>query len=110
MISVRNLEFFRLGNCSLSRNKGLASISFFSSTSIIALADFVSPYLESCSFSLIIQKQKLLVKKSRKTKHHDNNESRPMHIQKWGAGQASTLPKVLQGQKLCDLLKQLLVE
>lgn len=53
---VRNLEFFKLGNCSLSRNSGFASMSFFSSTSIIALADFVSPYLESCSFSLERQK------------------------------------------------------
>uniref|UniRef100_A0A2P2MWW1 Protein TOPLESS n=1 Tax=Rhizophora mucronata TaxID=61149 RepID=A0A2P2MWW1_RHIMU len=51
-MSVRNLEFFRLGNCNLSRNNGFASISFLSSTNIIALADFVSPYLDSCSFSL----------------------------------------------------------
>jgi len=29
---------------------------------------------------------------------------------KKGAGQASTSPKVLQGQELCDLLKKLLIE
>lgn len=52
LIRVRNLEFLRLGNCNLSRNKGLASISFLSSTNMIDLADFVSPYLDNCSFSL----------------------------------------------------------
>ena len=77
MISVRNLEFFRLGNCSLSRNKGLASISFFSSTSIIALADFVSPYLDSCSFSLIIQSRNHLLRNPETTRPRDNNDGRP---------------------------------
>lgn len=52
-ISVLNLEFFKVGNWSLSRNRGFASINFFNSTSIIALADFVSPYFESWSFSLV---------------------------------------------------------
>ncbi|KAJ0833954.1 hypothetical protein HanRHA438_Chr16g0738361 [Helianthus annuus] len=49
---VLNLEFLRFGNCNLSRNKGFASINFLSSTNIIARADFVSPYLDNCSFSL----------------------------------------------------------
>jgi len=31
-------------------------MSFLSSTNIIARADFVSPYLDSCSFSLCQQK------------------------------------------------------
>lgn len=53
---VRNLEFLRLGNCNLSRNKGFASISFLSSTNMIARADFVSPYFDNCSFSLHQQK------------------------------------------------------
>lgn len=52
LIKVRSLELFKLGNWSLSLKRGFASISFFSSTSIIDLADFVSPYFESCSFSL----------------------------------------------------------
>ena len=59
LMRVRSLEFLRLGNCNLSRNKGFASISFFSSTNMIALADLVSPYLESCSFSLFTAKQNL---------------------------------------------------
>jgi len=57
LIRVRNLEFLRLGNCNLSRNKGLASINFLSSTNMIALADFVSPYLDNCSFSLKYNKK-----------------------------------------------------
>lgn len=52
LIRVRSLELFRFGNCNLSRNRGFASISFLSSTSIMVRADFVSPYFESCSFSL----------------------------------------------------------
>lgn len=52
LIKVLSLEFLRVGNCNLSRNNGFASISFLSSTNMIALADLVSPYLDSCSFSL----------------------------------------------------------
>lgn len=51
-IKVRRRDAFRVGKPSLSRNKGLASISFLSSTSIMLRADFVSPYLDNCSFSL----------------------------------------------------------
>jgi len=35
LITISSLEFFRCGKCILSRNNGLASISFLSSTSII---------------------------------------------------------------------------
>lgn len=56
-MSVLNLEALNAGNVSLSRNNGFASISFLSSTSIMFRADFVSPYLESCSFCLYIYKQ-----------------------------------------------------
>jgi len=51
-ISVRSRDAFNDGKASLSRKRGFASISFLSSNSIIFLADFVSPYLDSCSFSL----------------------------------------------------------
>lgn len=64
LIRVRNLEFFNGGNWSLSRNRGLASINFFSSASIIPLADLVSPYLDSCSLSLQIN----YLKKEKKEK------------------------------------------
>lgn len=53
-IKVRRRELLKAGNASLSRNKGFASISFFSSMSMMFRADFVSPYLESCSFCLVI--------------------------------------------------------
>jgi hypothetical protein len=93
LISVRNLEVFRLGNCSLSRNKGLASISFFSSASIICLADFVSPYFESCSFSLITRKiRNQSLSNTETAKSHDNNDA--YKKQGWPV---SSLPKILQG-------------
>lgn len=53
-INVRSLEALNGGKFSLSRNSGFASISFLSSMSIIFRADFVSPYLDSCSFCLYI--------------------------------------------------------
>lgn len=56
LINVRNREALKVGKASLSRNNGFASISFLSSTSIMLRADFVSPYLESCSFCLLDQK------------------------------------------------------
>lgn len=52
LINVLSLKFFKVGNWSLSRKSGFASINFFSTASTIALADLVSPYLDSCSFSL----------------------------------------------------------
>ena len=52
LIRVLNRDALRAGNASFSRNKGFASMSFFNSRSMIPLADFVSPYLDSCSFSL----------------------------------------------------------
>ena len=55
-INVLSRELLKGGNVSLSRNSGFASISFLSSTSMIFRADLVSPYFESCSFFLIVQK------------------------------------------------------
>lgn len=51
-MSVRSRDAFNDGNANLSRKRGFASISFFNSKSIIFLADLVSPYFDSCSFSL----------------------------------------------------------
>ena len=52
-IKVLSRELLKAGSESLSRNKGFASMSFLSSTSMILRADFVSPYFESCSFCLM---------------------------------------------------------
>lgn len=52
LIKVRSRDALIGGNVSLSRNRGFASISFLSSISMMLRADFVSPYLDSCSFCL----------------------------------------------------------
>lgn len=57
LIRVRNLDDFRVGKASLSRNRGFASMSFFSSINIMPRAVLVSPYLDSCSFSLYLKKE-----------------------------------------------------
>lgn len=41
-----------MGKTSFSLKRGFASINFLSSMSIMLRADLVSPYLDSCSFSL----------------------------------------------------------
>jgi hypothetical protein len=51
-MSVRRRESLRAGKLSFSRNRGLASMSFRSSRSMMLRADLVSPYLDSCSLSL----------------------------------------------------------
>lgn len=52
LINVRNLEDLKVGKTSFSRKRGFASINFFSSINIMLRAVLVSPYFESCSFSL----------------------------------------------------------
>lgn len=52
LIRVRNLDAFKVGKTSFSRKSGLASINFFNSINIMLRAVLVSPYLDSCSFSL----------------------------------------------------------
>lgn len=79
LMSVRNLELLRLGNCNFSRNSGFASINFLSSSNMIALADLVSPYLESCSFSLLQQERH---KQYQGTKLNLQKQSEKLKIQK----------------------------
>lgn len=100
-MSVLSLEFLRFGNCSLSRNKGLASINFLSSESITALADLVSPYLDSCSFSL--QKEKKRIKKG--TFRRIVKLPEPVEL-----NNSTKIPEIIQGQELGDLLKEILIE
>lgn len=52
LIRVRKREAFREGKANFSLKSGFASISFFSSISIMLRADLVSPYFDNCSFSL----------------------------------------------------------
>lgn len=52
LIRVRSREALREGKINFSLKRGFASINFLSSISMILRADLVSPYLDSCSFSL----------------------------------------------------------
>jgi len=73
-------------------------MSFLSSKSMIFRADFVSPYLDSCSFCLlIINTQSHLDAPAQCTKH-------------FASERKVNVPEILQGQQLCYLLEQLLVE
>jgi hypothetical protein len=73
-------------------------MSFLSSMSMIFRADFVSPYLDSCSFCLFNQHQCTITSTSAQFSKHFATE--------W----TTTIPEILQGQQLCYLLEQLLIE
>lgn len=95
---MRSLEALNGGKFSLSRNSGFASMSFLSSKSMIFRADFVSPYLDSCSFCLLIIN----------TESHQNA---PAQCTKHFASERKvTVPEILQGQQLRYLLEQFLIE
>ena len=99
LIRVLKREAFNTGNVNFSRNKGLASISFLSSRSIMLLADFVSPYLDSCSFSLASQPEMKFLNRFFYTRINIYH-----NIPK------NNLPKVVESHKLCYLLVQFLIE